>query len=276
VRQALPGCSMSRICAVLHVSRSSLQDCAPRHGVIVHSRSWKPRFNCSSKEHPSYGYRRLWALLKYRLGLNVNRKRIYQLFEAQTLVGASKGQNTAAASERLGESHLQEQSALGDGPDACELQCRRMGSPSGSHRLLRSRVGRLGVRHPRPSEESRTGNRRGLHQEIRHAASTGGGTAAAKRQRPDLSKPTIPWRLSGLPTEARVRHPYTLEQNGIIERFFCSLKEECVWQKQFKSFAEAKREISQWIEWYNAGRPHQSLGNMSPREYRTHLSESVA
>jgi putative transposase len=70
--------------------------------------------------------------------------------------------------------------------------------------------------------------------------------------------------------------PYTPEQNGIIERFFRSLKEECVWQKQFKSFAEAKGEISQWIEWYNAGRPHQSLGCKSPREYRAHLSESVA
>jgi putative transposase len=30
--------------------------------------------------------------------------------------------------------------------------------------------------------------------------------------------------------------PYTPEQNGIIERFFRSLKEECVWQHQFHSF----------------------------------------
>jgi putative transposase len=30
--------------------------------------------------------------------------------------------------------------------------------------------------------------------------------------------------------------PYTPEQNGIIERFFRSLKEECVWQHNFTSF----------------------------------------
>jgi len=27
--------------------------------------------------------------------------------------------------------------------------------------------------------------------------------------------------------------PYTPEQNGIIEKFFRSLKEECVWQQVF-------------------------------------------
>ncbi|MGA2639327.1 MAG: integrase core domain-containing protein [Spirochaetia bacterium] len=70
--------------------------------------------------------------------------------------------------------------------------------------------------------------------------------------------------------------PYTPEQNGIIERFFRSLKDECVWQHSFHSFAEAKAAIRQWIEWYNVGRPHQSLGYKIPREYRTQLQQSVA
>ncbi len=37
------------------------------------------------------------------------------------------------------------------------------------------------------------------------------------------------------------------EGNAIVERFFRTLKEECVWQHQFESFAEAERVISQWI-----------------------------
>jgi putative transposase len=45
--------------------------------------------------------------------------------------------------------------------------------------------------------------------------------------------------------------PYTPEQNGLIEHFFHSLKEECVWQHNFASFAEACTAIIQWIEWYN-------------------------
>ena len=70
--------------------------------------------------------------------------------------------------------------------------------------------------------------------------------------------------------------PYTLEQNGMIERFFRSLKEECVWQHRFESFEDARRHIMRWIEWYNSGRPHQSLGYLSPREFREQETLQVA
>ena len=70
--------------------------------------------------------------------------------------------------------------------------------------------------------------------------------------------------------------PYTPEQNGLIERFFRTLKEECVWQHQFRSFSEARREIARWIAWYNSERPHQSLGYISPREYGEKKVQNVA
>ncbi|MFO0777697.1 MAG: integrase core domain-containing protein [Nitrospira sp.] len=38
--------------------------------------------------------------------------------------------------------------------------------------------------------------------------------------------------------------PYTPEQNGIIERFFRSLKEECVWQHRFQTFEVLRPTIS--------------------------------
>lgn len=62
--------------------------------------------------------------------------------------------------------------------------------------------------------------------------------------------------------------PYTPEQNGLIERFFRSLKEECVWQHNFRSFAHAQHAIRRWVHWYNHGRPHQALDYMSPVQFR--------
>jgi putative transposase len=62
--------------------------------------------------------------------------------------------------------------------------------------------------------------------------------------------------------------PYTPEQNGMIERFFRTLKEECVWQHNFVSFAEASEKIREWIRGYNEERPHQSLGYQSPIGFR--------
>jgi transposase len=61
--------------------------------------------------------------------------------------------------------------------------------------------------------------------------------------------------------------PYTPQQNGLIERFFRSLKEECVWITAFDSFQEAKQAVARWIRWYNQERPHQALGYLSPSEF---------
>ncbi len=62
--------------------------------------------------------------------------------------------------------------------------------------------------------------------------------------------------------------PYTPEQNGPIESFFRSLKEECVWQHNFESFSEASEKVRSWIRWYNEERPHQALGYQSPVQFR--------
>lgn len=50
------------------------------------------------------------------------------------------------------------------------------------------------------------------------------------------------------------------EGNAIVERFFRSLKEECAWQHQFRSFAEAECAITEWIRFYSEQRPHSALG----------------
>jgi putative transposase len=62
----------------------------------------------------------------------------------------------------------------------------------------------------------------------------------------------------------------------MIERFFRSLKEECVWQHRFPSFVEARRAVRRWIAWYKEQRPHQALGYRSPRQYRALQLQRVA
>jgi putative transposase len=66
--------------------------------------------------------------------------------------------------------------------------------------------------------------------------------------------------------------PYSPEQNGVIERFMRTLKEECIWMHLFSSFKEAKAIIESWIEEYNTQRPHQELGYLAPVEYRYKLA----
>lgn len=62
--------------------------------------------------------------------------------------------------------------------------------------------------------------------------------------------------------------PYTPEQNGLIERFFRTLKEECVWSRQFKNRDEAFGVIATWIDKYHKERPHSALGYQTPEAFR--------
>jgi len=60
--------------------------------------------------------------------------------------------------------------------------------------------------------------------------------------------------------------PYTPEQNGMIERFFRTIKEECIWHYNFKSIKEANETITRWIEFYNRERKHSALQYKTPSE----------
>lgn len=73
-------------------------------------------------------------------------------------------------------------------------------------------------------------------------------------------------RASGLLQEFIT--PYTPEQNGMIERWFLTLKSECIWMQNFETFDEAREKIDAFIESYNTTRPHRSLGMVSPAEWR--------
>lgn len=63
--------------------------------------------------------------------------------------------------------------------------------------------------------------------------------------------------------------PYTPEQNGMIERFFRTAKEEVFWQYRIHDPDDAFTRFAEWIEWYDEGRPHSALGYLSPSEFRS-------
>jgi putative transposase len=56
--------------------------------------------------------------------------------------------------------------------------------------------------------------------------------------------------------------------NAMAESFFATLEREVLSRRRFKSQAEAKMAIFDWLEgWYNPHRRHSSLGYRSPVNY---------
>jgi putative transposase len=66
--------------------------------------------------------------------------------------------------------------------------------------------------------------------------------------------------------------------NAMAESFFATLEREVLNRRRFKSQAEAKLAIFDWLEgWYNPHRRHSSLGYRSPVNYERHaLAQEAA
>jgi putative transposase len=77
-------------------------------------------------------------------------------------------------------------------------------------------------------------------------------------------------RRYGLDQEYIMRTPP--EQNGMIERFFGTLKSECVWQHRSRNRDHAFDEIARCLDRYHVDRPHSALGYLTPRKYRENLA----
>ena len=54
--------------------------------------------------------------------------------------------------------------------------------------------------------------------------------------------------------------------NGHMESFHGSQREELLDAELFHSLGEAQAKVEGWLNWYNGERPHQSLGYRTPRE----------
>ncbi len=228
------------------------------------------------KRLPTFGYRKLWAMLRFREGVMVNRKSVYRVLKLKGWFvnqrrrrprprvranrSVAKASNTRWA---MDVTHI-DCGCDGWGHLVAVIDCHDR-SIVGYEFALRSRA-REAERALEAACIERFGTLRptGLTPVIR---SDNGLIFQSRRFREACRH----YRLS-----QEYITPYTPEQNGMIERFFRSLKEECVWLGRFASFAAARRAVRRWIRWYNEGRPHQALGYLSPLEYRGQQVAHVA
>jgi putative transposase len=67
-------------------------------------------------------------------------------------------------------------------------------------------------------------------------------------------------------------------QNGFVESFNGSFRDECLNETLFSTLVQARHHITEWKEDYNRNRPHSSLGNLTPTEYavKTALQKQAA
>lgn len=279
----MPQASLRRICRVLDVTRSSLYPSMPESGAANQHEppsdstaapsssrdvSLIARIKALIEEFPTYGYRRITALLRRRDALTINRKRVYRLMRQQRWMITQRQTRTKprVQQSRSRAERSNERWAM----DITHISC---GAEGWGHLVAvidchdREIVGWEFALRGRAKEAERA---------LEMACLARFGTVRPTDDTPVLRSDNGLVFLSRRFREACAFYrlsqeyitPYTPEQNGLIERFFRSFKEECVWLENFTSFAQARAAVKKWLEWYNSERPHQALGYLSPQEYR--------
>lgn len=218
----------------------------------------------------TFGYRRVWAWLRFKEGVLVNRKTVHRIMQL-------KGwQWPAVARPALRPKPTWEPCSTVDQPDrlwatdTTKIWCGRDGWASlvsvldaGSRECVGTRFARQGR-----AVEAVDALEQGV---IRRYGSL---TAVPQglRLRHDNGSIFLARHFVGTAQQLTITQEfiprYSPEYNGVIERFFRTLKQECVWLHHFETFAEAERIIVAWIDRYNTERQHSALGYLSPWAWR--------
>jgi len=69
--------------------------------------------------------------------------------------------------------------------------------------------------------------------------------------------------------------PYYPQSNGKVERFFQSLKQECLRPKTPLSLDDARRIVAQFVDTYNNQRLHSAIGYITPRDKLEGRAEEI-
>lgn len=267
---SVPGASQRLTCAVLGIARSSLRPRSQQTPGLSVACPLTERIHELVKAHPTFGYRRIWALLYHGEGLRVNRKRVYRIMKQnrwmvheRTATPRPRAPALVSAADASDERWATDLTRVDCGVDGwghfvgvIDCHDRQL---VGWELALRGRA-REAVRALEAACIKRFGCLRPSKPPI--LRSDNGKVFIAKAYRAAC-------RDYGISQEFIT--PYTPQQNGMIERFFRSLKEECLWQHRFRDLRHAQAVISKWINWYNGQRPHQSLNYLSPDQFRVGL-----
>jgi len=137
VRAVFPQVSERRVCRLLSVPRSTMSErrsAAQKEPTTNHVLTM--RIEELIHKHPTFGYRRLWALLRFRDGLLVNRKTVYRILKLKGWF-CHERRHTPRPRVRGPGAVPREATNAEPWTSPMSLAERTAGAPGGRHRLSR-------------------------------------------------------------------------------------------------------------------------------------------
>jgi putative transposase len=258
--QELFGVSQRRACQVLGQPRSTQRQ-APKtkeeEGRLV------ARMLELVRQHPRYGYRRVWALLR-REGWRVNRKRVYRLWRKQGLKVPKK---------------QRKKRRLGSSANSCVRRPAESKDHVWSWDFVHDRTTDGGplkwftlvdeyTRECVALEVRRGMTAKAVSEVLAGVVRERGAPAHIRSDNgPEFIARAIRGWMAGAGVEALYIEPGAPWENGYAESFNSKVRDELLNAEEFSSLLEARVLGKAWKEEYNHVRPHSSLGYRTPAEF---------
>lgn len=221
------------------------------------------------QNHPAWGYRRIWSYLKYRNGLNVNKKRIYRLMKKNNLLVMPNWRLKAVR-----KAHTRKPKAFCPN-QLWGIDMTKILIPSYGWVYLTVVIdwySKKIVGHDLAVQSKALDWLNALNKAVNNQFPEG-----IKNKKRSLflvsdngSQPTSSRFMAdcrGIGIKQIFTSYNNPRGNADTERVIRTIKEDLVWVNEFDSVNQLSASLDEWVHSYNEDYPHSSIGYATPCEY---------
>jgi putative transposase len=234
-----------------------------------------PQIEQIKSEHPFWGYRRVWARLKFHHGLKINEKRVHRIMKENKLTiqqrAALKATRTIRAKPKA------EKPNQFWGIDMTKTWVQGFGWVYIVLVLdwyTKQIVGHFAGGYCRSQEWQQA-----LELGILKKLPVGSLSAGLKLVSDNGCQPSsIAFQKACklLDVEQIYTSYNNPKGNAETERLMRTMKEECLWLSEWTSFEQLREALNNWINFYNREYPHSALDYRSPDEFENLTKKRAA
>lgn len=214
--------------------------------------------------HPSYGFRKLFAYLR-RSGKNWNHKKVYRIYKLLKLNKRRKGKRRLPA--RI-KQPLQKQETVNTTWSMDFMS----DSMTGNRKFRTFNVIDDCTREVLAIEVDTSLSARRVIRTLQRIIETNGKPTTMRSDNgPEFTSKDFELWAKDNGINIQYIQPGRPMQNGYIERFNRLYREAVLDAYLFFDLDQVRQLTQEWIEEYNHNRPHESLGNLTPYEWKMNL-----
>lgn len=236
--------------------------------VLQKNKALLTKIRAIKADHPAWGYRRVWAYLRYREGLLVNKKRIYRLLSQHELLATQTRSNRAKRTTTRSKPRTKKPNDVW-GIDMTKVMVESWGwvylhvvLDWGSKKIVGFQLS------PRSKTadwfEALSG---AVNEQFPEGIREEGGLKLVSDNGCQPTSVSFMAACRALEVKQIFTSYNNPKGNADTERVIRTLKEDLIWPREWSSYQQLENALKRWVKDYNEDFPHSSIGYQTPVQY---------